>query len=75
MHDDNKINAGRAMTVGVVAGGAYLGAMWVDNRVSSHQFDDLKLVGQAFTTKSPWWVISGVGRAFWLLGADGACVC
>lgn len=58
--DENRVDAVRAVTAGLAAGGAYLGAMWVDNRVSSHEFDDLKLVGQVFTTKSPWWVVQGL---------------
>jgi hypothetical protein len=33
--------------------------MWVDNRLSSHSFNDLKLVGQMLTTKSPWWQLQG----------------
>src|SRR5438067_2416220 len=45
---------------GIAAGTAYLGAMWLDNKFSSHPFNDLKLVGQVFTTKAPWWVIQGL---------------
>ena len=45
---------------GIASGTAYLAAMWVDNRLSSHPFNDLKLVGQVFTTKTPWWIIQGL---------------
>jgi hypothetical protein len=42
------------------AGTAYLAAMWLDNRLSSQEFNDLKLVGQFFTTKWPWWIAQGL---------------
>ena len=35
--------------------------MWADNRFSSTRFNDLKLVGQFFSTKAPAWVILGLG--------------
>src|SRR5690349_838275 len=57
---EDSVDVGRAVASGLAAGGAYLGAMWLDNRVSSFQFDDLKLVGQVFTTKRPWWQIQGL---------------
>ncbi|MEO8286835.1 MAG: hypothetical protein ABI670_10415 [Chloroflexota bacterium] len=57
---ESDIDAPRAIAAGLAAGTAYLGAMWLDNRLSSYEFDDLKLVGQAFTTKSPWWLIQGL---------------
>lgn len=48
------------VTTGLVAGGAFLGAMWLDNKLSSWQFNDLKLVGQVFTTRSPVWQLQGL---------------
>ncbi|HST06494.1 MAG TPA: hypothetical protein VLQ48_17410 [Chloroflexia bacterium] len=49
---------------GLVAGSAFLGAMWLDNKLSSWQFNDLKLVGQAFTTRSPIWQAQGLAGHF-----------
>lgn len=49
---------------GLVAGGAFLGAMWLDNKLSSWQFNDLKLVGQVFTTRSPIWQVQGLAGHF-----------
>jgi hypothetical protein len=48
------------VAAGIASGTAYLAAMWVDNKLSSHSLNDLKLVGQVFTAKSPWWIIQGV---------------
>ena len=48
------------LVTALVAGDSYLAAMWVDNRLSSHKFNDLKLVGQILTTKSPAWIIMGL---------------
>jgi hypothetical protein len=49
-----------AIPAGLAAGTAYLGTMWLDNKISSWDFDDLKLVGQMFTTKSPLWQLQGL---------------
>jgi hypothetical protein len=49
-----------AVRRGLIAGTTYLGAMWLDNRLSSWRFNDLKLVGQMITTRSPLWQIQGV---------------
>ena len=57
---DSKVDAGRAVIGGLAAGTAYLAAMWADNRLSSQRFNDLKLVGQVFTTRAPAWVIQGL---------------
>lgn len=51
----------RALAASLAAGSAYLASMWADSKLSSHPFNDLKLVGQVFTTKAPAWVIMGVG--------------
>jgi hypothetical protein len=58
--DKSEVNVGSAVAAGMAAGTAYLATMWADNKLSSHHFNDLKLVGQIFTTKSPLWVIQGV---------------
>jgi hypothetical protein len=60
MREVTIIDTWRAAVAGVAAGTAYLAVMWVDNRLSSHPFNDLKLVGQVFTTRRPWWVVQGV---------------
>lgn len=49
-----------SIPAGLAAGTAYLGAMWLDNKLSSWEFDDLKLVGQLFTTKSPIWQLQAL---------------
>ena len=54
------VNVKRALLAGIAAGTAYLGATWADSKLSSHPFNDLKLVGQPFTTKSPDWLIQGL---------------
>jgi hypothetical protein len=51
---------GRAVVSGLAAGSAYLVSMWVDNKLSSQRFNDIKLVGQLLTTRSPLWQIQGV---------------
>ena len=53
-------NLKSAIPGGLAAGTAYLGAMWLDNKLSSWQFNDLKLVGQMFTTCSPFWQLQGL---------------
>ena len=50
----------RALGAGMAAGTAYLASAWADSKLSSHPFNDLQLVGQIFTTKSPHWQIQGV---------------
>jgi hypothetical protein len=45
---------------GVMAGSAFLGATWLDSKLSSWPFNDVKLVGQVFTTRSPLWQIQGL---------------
>src|SRR5689334_22648030 len=60
MQPQSEIDTPRAVSTGLAAGSAYLAAMWLDNRLSSQEFNDLKLVGQFFTTKSPWWMAQGI---------------
>jgi hypothetical protein len=57
---DPKVDTGRAVIAGLAAGTAYLASMWADNKLSSQRFNDLKLVGQVFNTKSPAWLIQGL---------------
>lgn len=54
----------RIILTAFAAGNAYLASMWLDNKLSSHHFNDLKLVGQIFTTKSPAWIIIGLANHF-----------
>ena len=44
----------------MAAGSAYLAATWADSKLSSHPFNDLKLIGQMVTTRSPWWQMQGL---------------
>lgn len=53
-----------ALLPGAAAGSAFLVAMWLDNKLSSWSFNDLKLVGQMLTVRSPLWQIQGVGGHF-----------
>ncbi|HKP53029.1 MAG TPA: hypothetical protein VJ183_10285 [Chloroflexia bacterium] len=57
---ETNINVGRALVASVAAGTGYLASTWLDSKLSSHPFNDLKLVGQIFTTKSPLWQMQGV---------------
>jgi hypothetical protein len=54
------VNINRALIAGVAAGSSYLASAWLDSKLNSHPFNDLKLVGQMFTTKSPSWQVQGV---------------
>ena len=53
-------NMSRALVAGLAAGSSYLVSAWVDSKLSSHPFNDVKLVGQMFTTKSPAWQTQGI---------------
>jgi hypothetical protein len=50
----------RALLAGIMAGNSYLASAWLDSKLSSHPFNDIKLVGQMFTTRSPMWQIQGL---------------
>ena len=54
------VDVPRAVGAGLAAGSAYLAAVWADSKLSSHPFNDLKLVGQMVTTRSPWWQMQGL---------------
>ncbi|MBF6613421.1 MAG: hypothetical protein IVW55_09875 [Chloroflexi bacterium] len=56
----SEVDMERALFAGAVAATAFLATTWVDSQVSSHPYNDLKLVGQFFTTRSPAWIIQGV---------------
>ena len=58
------VDVPRAVGAGLAAGSAYLGAVWADSKLSSHPFNDLKLVGQMVTTRSPWWQLQGLTGHF-----------
>jgi len=60
MRSNTKVDVPRAIAAGIAGGTAYLGTMWLDNRLSSHEFNDLKLVGQIFTTRRPWLMVQGL---------------
>jgi hypothetical protein len=53
-------NTKRALLAGIAAGNSYLASAWVDSKLSSHPFNDVKLVGQMFTTRSPMWQVQGL---------------
>ena len=60
MMAEEKMNVPCALVAGLAAGTSYLACAWLDSKLSSHPFNDLKLVGQLFTTKSPAWQIQGI---------------
>ncbi|MFL5735206.1 MAG: hypothetical protein ACJ78Q_18775 [Chloroflexia bacterium] len=64
IEDSTKVYTGRAVAAGFAGGTAYLASVWADNRLSSQHFDDLKLVGQVFTTRSPAWILQGLAAHF-----------
>ncbi len=58
--EKNRVNVPGALTTSVAAGSAFLLTTWLDSTLSRHPYNDLKLVGQMFTTKSPLWQIQGL---------------
>jgi hypothetical protein len=58
------MNTPRAIASGLAAGSAYLATAWADSKLSSHPYNDLKLVGQMVTTRSPYWQIQGLAGHF-----------
>ncbi len=71
MNKKSNVDVPRALFAGVAAGTAYLAAMVVDNIFSRHKFNDIKLVGQVFTTKSPFWQIQGLVGHYSFSGVMG----
>jgi hypothetical protein len=57
---DEHVDVQRAVGAGLAAGTAFLATTYLDSKLSSHPYNDLKLVGQVFTTRSPAWQIQGV---------------
>ncbi len=57
---NTQVNLKEAALTGGVAGTAFLATAFLDSKLSSHPFNDLKLVGQMFTTRSPIWQIQGL---------------
>ena len=60
------MNTRRALVAGMAAGTAFLAATLADSRLSSYPYNDLKLVGQMFTTRSPWWQALGLAGHYGL---------
>lgn len=58
--DDKNVDREQALLAGAAAGTAYLAATWLDSKLSSHPFNDVKLLGQIFTTRTPWWQLQGL---------------
>lgn len=54
------IDVERAIGAGVAAGTAFLATTFLDSKLSNYPYNDIKLMGQVFTTKSPFWQIQGL---------------
>lgn len=57
---NESVDVERAVFAGTAAATAFLATTYLDSNLSSHPYNDLKLIGQMFTTKSPLWQIQGV---------------
>ena len=57
---NTKTNLLRTVATGMAAGSAFLAATWLDSRLSRYPFNDVKLVGQMLTTRSPMWQLQGL---------------
>lgn len=55
-----EVDIAHAVRAGSVAGTAFLATTLLDSKLSNHPYNDLKLVGQMFTIKSPLWQIQGL---------------
>jgi hypothetical protein len=60
----SSVDVDRALLASIAAGSAYLASTWVDSKLSSHPFNDLKLVGQILTIRSPNWVFMGLAAHY-----------
>jgi hypothetical protein len=60
----DSVDIRRVVVSGLAAGGAFLATTWADSKLSSHPFNDLKLIGQMFTTKTPLWKVLGTAGHF-----------
>lgn len=57
---NNHVDVERALVAGGAAATAFLATTYLDSKLSSHPYNDVKLVGQMLTTKSPFWQLQGV---------------
>lgn len=57
---DAPVDVERAVVAGLAAGTAFLATTFLDSKLSNYPYNDLKLVGQMFTTRSPFWQIQGL---------------
>ncbi|MDQ5823606.1 MAG: hypothetical protein M3441_05250 [Chloroflexota bacterium] len=57
---NEQIDVERAVGAGLAAGTAFLATTFLDSKLSNYPYNDIKLVGQVFTTKSPFWQIQGL---------------
>ncbi len=57
---DEHVDVERAVSAGLAAGTAFLATTFLDSKLSNYPFNDIKLVGQVFTTRSPIWQIQGL---------------
>lgn len=64
--DRTNIDVNRALAAALAAGTAYQLTAWADSELSSHPFNDLKLVGQVLTTRSPTWIVLGLAGHYTL---------
>jgi hypothetical protein len=54
------IDARRAVLASWAGATAFLATTFIESKLSSHPYNDIKLVGQMLTTRSPLWQIQGV---------------
>lgn len=57
---NEQVDVERAVGAGLAAGTAFLATTFLDSKLSNYPYNDIKLVGQVFTTKSPFWQIQGL---------------
>jgi hypothetical protein len=57
---NEQIDVELAVGAGLAAGTAFLATTFLDSKLSNYPYNDIKLVGQVFTTKSPFWQIQGL---------------
>ena len=57
---DESVDLERAVVSGLAAGTAFLATAYLDSKLSRYPYNDIKLVGQVFTTRSPFWQLQGL---------------
>ena len=57
---DELVDLERAVGAGLAAGTAFLATTYLDSHLSNYPYNDIKLVGQVFTTRSPFWQLQGL---------------